>query len=206
MRLKQDCSADTGISTLILFIAIVLMAVLVVTPLLNTSGVFTRKAVHTGEETREHISTGVAVVSVSGQTTDNSTKDHGITRLNIIIEPIVGSEIIDLDATIISVRAAGSPPAILRYNQTSDSYEDGFFNASRWLHISEGTEADRMNDPYIKYGDMVELGINTTASATDFSPNVDVAIEFLLENGFNMKVGFRTPLMYPVSDEYLELY
>lgn len=206
MRLKQDCSADVGISTLILFIAIVLMAALVVMPLINTSGVYTQKAVYTGEETREHISTGVAIVSVSGQTTDNSTADHGITRLNIIIEPIVGSEIVDLGTLIISVRAAGKPPAILRYNQTSDSYEDGSFNVSRWLRVNKGTEADRTNDPYIEYGDLVELGINTTASATDFSPNVDVVIEFMLETGFNTRIEFRTPLMYPVSDEYLELY
>ncbi len=206
MRLKQDCSADTGISTLILFIAIVLMAALVVMPLINTSGVFTQKAVHTGEETREHISTGVSIISVSGQTTNNSTTDHGITSLRIIIEPIVGSEIVDLDTAIISVRAAGNPPAILRYNQTSDSYEDGFFNVSRWLRVNKGTEADRANDPYIEYGDMVELGINTTASATDFSPNAGVVIEFLLETGFNTRLEFRTPLTYPVSDEYLELY
>ncbi len=206
MRLKQDCSADTGISTLILFIAIVLMAALVVVPLVNTSGRFTQKAVHTGEETREHVSTGIRIISVGGQTTDNTTTDHGITHLSITIEPIVGSEIVTIDTAIISVRAAGKPPAILRYNQTSDSYADGFFNASRWLRINEGTEADRTNDPYIEYGDMVEIGIDTTASATDFSPNVNIVIEFLLETGFDTRIEFRTPLTYPVSDEYLELY
>ena len=206
MRLKQDCSADTGISTLILFIAIVLMAALVVVPLINTSDMFTEKAVHTGEETKEHVSTGIRIISVGGQTTDNTTTDHGITRLNILIEPIVGSEIVTLDTMIISVISTGKPPVILRYNQTSDSYGDGFFNASRWLRIGDGTEADRMNDPHLEYGDMVELGIDTTASATDFSPNVGIVIEFLIETGFDTRIEFRTPLMYPVSDEYLELY
>ncbi len=206
MRLKQDCSADTGISTLILFIAIVLMAALVVVPLINTSDMFTEKAVHTGEETKEHVSTGIRIISVGGQTTDNTTTDHGITRLNILIEPIVGSEIVTLDTMIISVISTGKPPGILRYNQTSDSYADGCFNASRWLRINEGTEADRTNDPYLEYGDMVELGIDTTASATDFSPNVGIVIEFLIETGFDTRIEFRTPLMYPVSDEYLELY
>ena len=115
MRLKQDCSADTGISTLILFIAIVLMAALVVVPLINTSDVFTEKAVHTGEETKEHVSTGIRIISVGGQTTDNTTTDHGITHLNILIEPIVGSEIVTLDTMIISVISIGKPPMILRY-------------------------------------------------------------------------------------------
>ena len=54
--------------------------------------------------------------------------------------------------------------------------------------------------------DMVEIGIDTTASATDFSPNVNIVIEFLLETGFDTRIEFRTPLTYPVSDEYLELY
>ncbi len=206
MRLKQDCSADTGISTLILFIAIVLMAALVVVPLINTSDMFTEKAVHAGKETKEHVSTGIRVISVGGQTTDNTTTDHGITRLNILIEPIVGSEIVTLDTMIISVISTGKPPVILRYNQTSDSYGGGFFNASRWLRMGDGTEADRANDPYLEYGDMVELGIDTTASATDFSPNVGIVIEFLIETGFDTRIEFRTPLTYPVSDEYLELY
>jgi len=74
------------------------------------------------------------------------------------------------------------------------------------MRVNRGTEADRTKDPYIEYGDLVELGINTTASATDFSPNVDVVIEFMLETGFNTRLEFRTPLTYPVSDEYLELY
>ena len=73
MRLKQDCSADTGISTLILFIAIVLMAALVVVPLINTSDMFTENAVHTGEDAKEHVSTGIRIISVGGQTTDNTT-------------------------------------------------------------------------------------------------------------------------------------
>ncbi|MEA1908019.1 MAG: hypothetical protein U9N43_03200 [Euryarchaeota archaeon] len=206
MRLKQNCSADTGISTLILFIAIVLMAALVVVPLINTSSMFTENAVHTGEETKEHVSTGIRIISLSGQTTDNTTTDHGITRLNILIEPIVGSEIVTLDTMIISVISTGKPPVILRYNQTSNSYDDGFFNASRWLRINDGTEADRTNDPHLEYGDMVELGIDTTASATDFSPNIGIVIELLIETGFDTKIEFRTPLMYPVSDEYLELY
>jgi len=206
MRLKQDCSADTGISTLILFIAIVLMAALVVVPLINTSDMFTENAVHTGEDAKEHVSTGIRIISVGGQTTDNTTTNHGITRLNILIEPIVGSEIVTIDTMIISVISTGKPPVILRYNQTSDSYANGCFNASRWLRIGDGTEADRTNDPHLEYGDMVELGIDTTVYATDFSPNVGIVIEFLIETGFDTRIEFRTPLMYPVSDEYLELY
>ncbi|RZN42193.1 MAG: hypothetical protein EF813_01800 [Methanosarcinales archaeon] len=206
MRLKQDCGADTGISTLILFIAIVLMAALVVVPLINTSSMFTEKAVHTGKETKEHVGTGIRIMSVGGQTTDNTITDHGITRLTILIEPLAGSEIITLDTMIISVVSTGKPPVILNYNQTSDSYADGCFNASRWLRIGDGTKADRINDPHLEYGDIVELGIDTTSSATDFSPNVGIVLEFLVETGFDAKVEFRTPLMYPVSDEYLELY
>lgn len=206
MTIKQDCRADVGISTLILFIAIIIMATLVVVPLVDTIGRFTEKAVQTGRETRGHITTGITVISVSGQTTDNSTTDHGITNLSILIEPITGSGIIDLDTMIILVCAEGRPSVILKYSGTSNSYEDGFFNVSRWIRLIKGNESDRMNDPYIGYGDLVEISTNTTVYASDFGPNTEVNIVIMLETGINTRIEFRTPLVYPVPDEYVELY
>ena len=197
MRL-YDCRADIGISTLILFIALVIMASLLATVLMNTTGLFTEKVVHTGKETKVQVTTGIKVVSVSGTMTDD-----GITRINLTIEPIAESGIIDLDTMIAEISAAGNPSVFLRYNRTSNSYSNEFFNVSRWIHI-DGDVSDRVDNPYIESGDLIEISTNTTADASDFSPNTEVVITLMLETGFNSKIEFRTPLTYVSGD--MELY
>lgn len=194
-----DCRADIGISTLILFIAIVIMASLVATVLMDTTGLFTKKAVQTGKETKAQVTTGIKVISVSGKMTDD-----GITRINMTIEPIAESGAIDLDTMITKISTAGNPSVILRYNRTSNSYSDGFFNISRWIRI-DGDASDRMNDPYIESGDLIEISTDTTADVSDFSPNTEVVITLMLETGFDSGIEFRTPLSY-VSGECVALY
>jgi|LGOV01.1.fsa_nt_gb archaellin len=195
----DDCRADVGASILILFIATILITGIVVTALTGTTNMFVNKATKTGEESKERVATGITIISVSGKMTGD-----GISSFGILIEPITGSGIITIDALVIRVSVDGRTPVFLRYNKTSDSCGDGFFNVSRWIRI-EGDAADRVDDPYIEYGDMIEIGIDTTASASDFSPNTEITILLLLEEGFDARTEFRTPLTY-VSGEYVELH
>jgi len=200
MKITIDCHrADIGVGILIIFIAIILIAGIVVTALVDTTSLFTRKAVETGKESKTQVTTGINAMAVSGKMTDS-----GITEIGILIEPITGSGIVNVDTMIIRIAATGNPSAILKYNGTSNSYGDGFFNVSRWLRI-DGDASDRLDDPYIERGNIIEIGINTTADASIFSPNTEVTIEFLLEAGYDARIEFRTPLTY-VSGEYVELY
>ena len=195
----DDCRADVGASILILFIATILITGIVVAALTGTTNMFINKAAKTGEESKDCVTTGINIISVSGKMTAD-----GISSFGILIEPVTGSGIITIDAMIIRVSVSGRTPVFLRYNKTSDSYGDCFFNVSRWIRI-EGDAADRADDPYIECGDMIEIGIDTTASASDFSPNTEITILILLEEGFDARTEFRTPLTY-VSGEYVELH
>ena len=62
-----------------------------------------------------------------------------------------------------------------------------------------------MDNPYIESGDLIEISTDTTADASDFSPNTEVVIDILLETGFDSRIEFRTPLSY-VSGEQIGLY
>ena len=195
----DDCRADVGASILILFIATILITGIVVAALTGTTNMFINKAAKTGEESKDCVTTGINIISVSGKMTAD-----GISSFGILIEPVTGSGIITIDAMIIRVSVSGRTPVFLRYNKTSDSYGDCFFNVSRWIRI-EGDAADRADDPYIECGDMIEIGIDTTASTSDFSPNPEITILLLLEEGFDARTEFRTPITY-VSGEYVELH
>ncbi len=89
--LNED--ADVGIGTLIIFIAMVLVAAVAAAVLIQTSGMLQQKAQQTGKEATAEVSSNLKIISVVGT---NST--GGITNLTILAEVSAGGNPIDTNA------------------------------------------------------------------------------------------------------------
>jgi len=95
--LDEEERGQVGIGTLIVFIAMVLVAAIAAGVLINTAGFLQTQAEATGEESTQQVSDRLQVVSQSG-TFDSEFGDNGqITDLEFVVAQAPGADNIDLD-------------------------------------------------------------------------------------------------------------
>ena len=91
-----------GIGTLIVFIAMILVAAVAAVVLIRTSGVLEQKAYEIGMSSKDEASNKITIISMTG----NSTTYGVISELIISMRPSGGSSAIDLASTTMVFRSA----------------------------------------------------------------------------------------------------
>ncbi|MFB6299586.1 MAG: archaellin/type IV pilin N-terminal domain-containing protein [Halobacteriales archaeon] len=94
---NADDRGQVGIGTLIVFIAMVLVAAIAAGVLINTAGFLQTKSAETGEKSSQQVTNRIQVVSVSG----NATGDF-VDYINVTVKKGPGSENINLGNTTVS--------------------------------------------------------------------------------------------------------
>jgi len=95
---RHDDEADIGIGTLIVFIAMVLVAAVAASVIIQTAESLQQRAYAVGKQTIRDVSSGLRVIEVSGYTDTNKTK---IQYLAIAVATRAGSYDIDLNKTLL---------------------------------------------------------------------------------------------------------
>lgn len=90
--------ADVGIGTLIIFIAMVLVAAVAAAVLIQTSGILQQKATTVGKEATSDISSNLKIISIVATV---ATGTENATNLNFSIEVSAGGNPIDISKTIV---------------------------------------------------------------------------------------------------------
>jgi flagellin FlaB len=98
--IKEDEEAMVGIGTLIVFIAMVLIAAVAASVLINTSETLQSRAKQVGTSTIREVSAGVSIEGVTGYTNPAKTK---IEYLGLTVRPRAGSKDIDLSLCTLSI-------------------------------------------------------------------------------------------------------
>jgi len=104
-----------GIGTLIIFIAMVLVAAVAAAVLIQTSGVLQQRAAQTGAQTTTQVASGLDIVKIQGY--DASAPGGSITRLAITVTPSSGTQRVDLSQTVITL-SDGTNIKEFSYNST----------------------------------------------------------------------------------------
>jgi len=96
--IQHDDEADIGIGTLIVFIAMVLVAAVAASVIIQTAESLQQRAYAVGKQTIRDVSSGLRIIGVSGYTDANKTK---IDYLAIAVATRAGSLDIDLNKTLL---------------------------------------------------------------------------------------------------------
>ena len=101
IRMDKDDRADVGIGTLIVLIAMVLVAAVAAAVLIQTSGVLQQKAQQTGKEATTEVASNLKITSVVGNTVYNGTSTSNIQYLNLTVELSAGGSDIDMTKMVV---------------------------------------------------------------------------------------------------------
>ena len=174
MLRKKDVGS-IGIGAMIVFIAMVLVAGIAASVLIQTSTKLESQAMRTGQETTEEVSTGIAVFDIKGYAPDDGNLDN----MTITVRPRAGSADIDLAEVflelsntdykvIMTYDTAGSN----NWNDSNTGVDDVFgvdcfpVAANRFgiLVLEDADGSCTQANPVINRGDKVLLCVDTTQS------------------------------------------
>ncbi|MDI3539863.1 MAG: archaeal flagellin FlaB [Methanolobus sp.] len=101
----SETRAQVGIGTLIIFIAMVLIAAVAASVLIQTSGILQQQAQSTGKQATQEVSSNLVVKNIEGVRAKNNATDvaGNVSLLKIRVGLNVGSSPVDLNQLIVTV-------------------------------------------------------------------------------------------------------
>nr|WP_321498051.1 archaellin/type IV pilin N-terminal domain-containing protein [uncultured Methanolobus sp.] len=123
LYLKKNTRAQVGIGTLIIFIAMVLVAAVAAAVLIQTSGTLQQKAQSTGKQATQEVSSNLMVKTIEGvRAKDSSTSmSDTIDLLKLKVGLNVGSSPVDVNQVVVSI-TDGTTANNLVYAGNTKSY------------------------------------------------------------------------------------
>jgi flagellin FlaB len=205
--LKEDDLGDMGIGAMIVFIAMVLVAGIAASVLIQTANRLEIQAMKTGQDTTRQVSTGLAIQDIEGQAAGGV-----ITEMTITVRERAGSGDIDLSQTVIEV-TDGTTKTLLTYDSAltqfariNETATPEVFDSALWtgwaldsehfgiLVLQDADTSMSTDHPVLNQGDLAMLCINTAVCfAPGVSPRIDVMGLVSPEQGAPGIFAFRVP-------------
>ena len=196
-----------GIGAMIVFIAMVLVAGIAASVIIQTSSKLENQALRTGSDTSAEVATGLAVINIQGHIGNSSLK---LDRMVLMIRTRAGTGDIDLKNTLLEV-SDGSKKFVLNYSQSHFAASPsiaGIFETPVFATLSNGVfgliEIDdkdgscAASNPIINRGDKILICINTSTTFGNNGINVrtDIWGGLIPEDGAIGVIKFTTPGVY----------
>jgi flagellin FlaB len=144
--LKMDDRGAIGIGAMIVFIAMILVAGIAASVLVQTSNTVQIQALQTGQQTTREVSSGISVFEISGEVSRNASTGNldNISKIAVTVKARPGSGDIDLNNTYLLI-SDGVKKALLRYNTSAfkDPISGNMFSGSGTLPAGEWNNCTR---------------------------------------------------------------
>ncbi|MCX9024928.1 MAG: hypothetical protein OIN85_02395 [Candidatus Methanoperedens sp.] len=198
----DDERGDIGVGTLIIFIAMVLVAAVAATVLIYTTGALQQKASKTSKEATQQISTNIVVDQVLGDRdpTDTGTQSDFLQTLIIRVKPDVGTTSIDLRQMIITIWDK-SYQYDLNYSNVT-----GGNNTYTAIAVRDEDHSFSPETPVLNSGDLIKITIPAdTLTGIQLATRKTFWVTLNLELGSPVNLEITTPNSFGVN-RYVMLY
>ncbi|MFH1056163.1 MAG: archaellin/type IV pilin N-terminal domain-containing protein [Candidatus Altiarchaeota archaeon] len=173
-----------GIGTLILFIAVILVAAVAAAVLVSTSSSLQQRALLTGSQTQEAVATGAEAVSVSAS---DATSDHTIEDFEFVVRLGSGSEPMSMNYTLLLVDAEDNSWSMVYSGSSSDWSVSATTGRYAVEYVREGSDYE---EGYMSRGDILKIKFNTSSPIAEHKK---VRLKMIPRIGSSTLVEFTTP-------------
>ena len=187
----KNNKGETGIGTLIIFIAIVLVAAIAASVLLGTAGSLQQKALTTGKQTQQEVSSGLQVITLSAQ----NGMDGNVENFEMLVKLSAGSNSLAINDTTITFDTKNSSQS-LNYESNTSSVVSG----QEFIATYSKTGPDYLPN-FINVGDIIKIQFNSTYS---IAQSQSVKIKMIPKRGVIVPIEFITPDV--ISTQRVSLY
>jgi flagellin FlaB len=179
--------SQVGIGTLVIFIALILVATITAGVLFETAGIFQTQTEQTGGETSQKLSDQLEVIAVTGNNITN-TDPHEIHRVKVIVTVTEGSGTIDLRNVTVQWRGDGGAFSLV-HEETTGGVTTDKFSTKKFSDL--GNTYPALSSTEDRFALVFEPGVEFGSSG--IGEGEDVELKIIAPAGSSRTVRFTAP-------------
>ncbi|WP_257299905.1 archaellin/type IV pilin N-terminal domain-containing protein [Haloarchaeobius sp. FL176] len=175
---ENDERGQVGIGTLIIFIAMVLVAAVAAGVLINTAGLLESTASDTGQDSQAQVSNQIDVVTATGHNVDG---DSAVEILNFTVKKSAGSGNLDLE------------DATLEYQSDTASQTLSYGATANSTHFNHSVLKGDSNAVLEETNERINTRINVTDVDSELVEGSEATVRFVDQSGATTIYGVNVP-------------
>ncbi|MFC7214197.1 archaellin/type IV pilin N-terminal domain-containing protein [Saliphagus sp. GCM10025334] len=190
---ENDERGQVGIGTLIVFIAMVLVAAIAAGVLINTAGSLQSQASDTGTETQQAVANQVEVVHAYGDLGTNDTVEN----INLVVKKSAGSDVIDITSLTVQYTSETT-------SDTLEYVDGGGADSFDTTALADTTDATALTET----SDRIEINIalsDTNEASGELQPGASATIELVDQSGAQFSYGVTVPATFSSDANIVEV-
>lgn len=196
MEEEKEKKAAQGIGTLIIFIAMILVAAVAAGVLIQTAASLQSKSLDTGRQAQEKITTDLEVLQVIAYDTSDGAIHGGVDNMSITIRLGSASTPIKFSDTLVKVDSSVSTKSgTFIYNATA--YSQTTYNVT---YLIKGT---KHIEGYLVSGDTVQVDLTIPSFSGNITEGEKIIVRVIAKNGAVKPVEMHMPSASIESVTYL---